>query len=83
MRQRMVDMRHALYDEIKTLKPSSNVEYLVTQKGMFSFSGLAPEAVDRIREDHGIYFIRNGRVCIAGLNASNVSKVAAAIASES
>ena len=83
MRQRMVDMRHALYDEIKTLKPSANVEYLVTQKGMFSFSGLAPEAVDRIREVHGIYFIRNGRVCIAGLNASNVSKVAAAIASES
>ncbi|QZD73325.1 amino acid aminotransferase [Pseudomonas sp. 3-2] len=83
MRQRMVDMRHALYDEIKTLKPSTNVEYLVTQKGMFSFSGLAPEAVDRIRENHGIYFIRNGRVCIAGLNASNVSKVAAAIASES
>ncbi|UZE22467.1 aspartate/tyrosine/aromatic aminotransferase [Pseudomonas sp. B21-056] len=83
MRQRMVDMRHALYDEIKTLKPYSKVEYLVTQSGMFSYSGLTADAVDRIREKHGIYFIRNGRICIAGLNALNVSRVAIAIASES
>jgi aromatic-amino-acid transaminase len=59
------------------------VEYLIKQKGMFSFSGLAPEAVDRIRENHGIYFIRNGRICMAGLNGSNLTKVASAIASES
>lgn len=83
MRQRIVDMRRALYDAIKTLKPSADVEYLIKQKGMFSFSGLAPEAVDRIRENHGIYFIRNGRICMAGLNGSNLTKVASAIASES
>ncbi|MNL54302.1 Aromatic-amino-acid aminotransferase [compost metagenome] len=50
---------------------------------MFSFSGLSAEAVDRIRDKHGIYFIRNGRICIAGLNEFNVSKVATAIAAES
>ncbi|WP_144175567.1 amino acid aminotransferase [Pseudomonas sp. Kh13] len=83
MRERMVTMRHALYDQIKTIRPEADVEYLVTQKGMFSFSGLSAEAVDRIRDKHGIYFIRNGRICIAGLNEFNVSKVATAIAAES
>ncbi|QXI31215.1 aromatic amino acid transaminase [Pseudomonas vanderleydeniana] len=83
MRQRMQDMRHALHDRIKSLKPDCDADYLLTQKGMFSFTGLLPGAVDRIRDEYGIYFIRNGRVCIAGLNGANVSRVAAAIAAAS
>jgi aromatic-amino-acid transaminase len=47
---------------------------------MFSYTGLTPEQVERLREEHAVYLIRSGRMCVAGLNAGNVESVAAAIA---
>ncbi|WP_437882211.1 aromatic amino acid transaminase [Pseudomonas sp. LRF_L74] len=80
MRVRMVAMRQALFDAIRERKPELDVEYLLEQKGMFSYTGLSAEVVDRIRERHGVYLIRSGRICIAGLNESNLDAVAQALA---
>ena len=33
-----------------------------------------------MREKHGVYLLRSGRMCVAGLNESNVAAVADAIA---
>ncbi|MNG18792.1 Aromatic-amino-acid aminotransferase [compost metagenome] len=79
MRKRMVAMRQALFDKVKTLSPDLDVNYLLEQKGMFSYTGLSAEAVDRIRERYGVYLIRSGRMCIAGLNQSNLAAVAGAL----
>ncbi|MEH0833922.1 amino acid aminotransferase [Pectobacterium cacticida] len=79
MRSRMLQMRQALFDKVKALNPTLDVGYLLKQKGMFSYTGLHAEAVDRIRERHGVYLIRSGRMCVAGLNDSNLEAVAEAL----
>jgi aromatic-amino-acid transaminase len=47
---------------------------------MFSYTGLSPEQVDTLREQHAVYLLRSGRMCVAGLNNSNVEATAAAMA---
>ena len=47
---------------------------------MFSFTGFTPEQMDRLATEFGIYAVRNGRICICGLNTSNVAYVARAFA---
>ncbi|MFP1743254.1 aromatic amino acid transaminase [Lonsdalea quercina] len=80
MRQRIAEMRQTLVDALKQALPDRNFDYLLTQRGMFSYTGFSPEQVDRLREEFGVYLIASGRVCIAGLNHSNVQRVAAAFA---
>jgi aromatic-amino-acid transaminase len=36
--------------------------------------------VDRLRDEHAVYLIRSGRICVAGLNTGNVERTATAIA---
>jgi len=47
---------------------------------MFSYTGLSAEQVDLLREAHGVYLVRSGRMCVAGLNSSNVDATAEAMA---
>ena len=47
---------------------------------MFSYTGLSAAQVDRLREEFGVYLIASGRMCVAGLNAGNVQRVAQAFA---
>ncbi|WP_139380147.1 aminotransferase class I/II-fold pyridoxal phosphate-dependent enzyme, partial [Salmonella enterica] len=47
---------------------------------MFSYTGLSEEQVERLRDEFGVYLIASGRMCVAGLNASNVHRVAKAFA---
>jgi len=54
--------------------------YFLTQRGMFSYSGLTKEQVQRLRKDYSIYAIETGRICVAALNSGNVDYVAEAIA---
>jgi aromatic-amino-acid transaminase len=56
------------------------VDYFITQRGMFSYTGLSPEQVDRLKDEHGVYLVRTGRMCVAGLNQHNVEAVANAMA---
>ena len=79
MRLRMTRMRRALFERVSRLDPTLDVNYLLSQKGMFSYTGLGSEAVDRIREAYGVYLIRSGRLCVAGLNESNLDRVARAL----
>ena len=51
-----------------------------TQRGMFSYSGLTKEQVQRLRDEFSIYAIDTGRICVAALNSRNVDYVADAIA---
>jgi aromatic-amino-acid transaminase len=47
---------------------------------MFSFTGLTPEQVERLQSKYGIYMVSNSRMCVAGLNTSNIDSVANAMA---
>ncbi|MDO5532356.1 amino acid aminotransferase [Sutterella sp.] len=78
MRARILDMRQSLFEAGKA--EGQDFSFAVEQKGMFSFTGLAPEEMDALREEYGVYGVRNSRICIAGLNSKNVAYVARSIA---
>lgn len=46
---------------------------------MFAYSGMTPQMVDTLAREHHIYMTRNGRISMAGVNTSNVERLAAAI----
>ena len=80
MRVRILEMRQVLVDVLKAEIPGRNFDYLLQQRGMFSYTGLSAEQVDRLREEFGVYLIASGRMCVAGLNHHNVQRVAQAFA---
>jgi len=73
-------MRHALHEALVERLPGRDFGYLLRQRGMFSYTGLTAAQVDRLREEHAVYLVRSGRVCIAGLNSDNVRRTAEAMA---
>ncbi len=80
MRDRIKAMRVALHGALKRLAPTANFENILTQRGMFSYSGLTKDQVHRLRNEFGIYAVDSGRICVASLNGKNVNYVAEAIA---
>ena len=80
MRVRILEMRQALVEGLTLAVPGKNFDYLLQQRGMFSYTGLSAAQVDRLRNEFGIYLIASGRICMAGLNHNNVRQVAEAMA---
>ncbi|MGR6805758.1 amino acid aminotransferase [Sphaerotilus natans] len=80
MRQRIQAMRQRLHDVLAARVPGRDFSYFLTQRGMFSYTGLSAAQVDVLREQHGVYLVRSGRMCVAGLNSGNVEPTAEAIA---
>ncbi|WP_310383819.1 amino acid aminotransferase [Roseateles sp.] len=80
MRQRIHEMRNALYEVLSAKLPGRNFDYFLTQRGMFSYTGLSAAQVDRLKEEFAVYLVRSGRMCVAGLNSKNVEATAAAMA---
>jgi aromatic-amino-acid transaminase len=80
MRERIQAMRQALYSVLSAKLPGRDFDYFLTQRGMFAYTGLSPAQVDRLKDEFGVYILRSGRMCIAGLNSSNVEATAKAMA---
>lgn len=80
MRDRIQTMRRSLHDVLAAKVPGRDFSYFLTQRGMFSYTGLTAEQCDRLKEEFGVYLVRSGRMCVAGLNTRNVEATANAIA---
>jgi aromatic-amino-acid transaminase len=80
MRERILAMRRGLHAVLSARLPGRDFGYFLSQRGMFSYTGLSAGQVDRLREDHGVYLVRSGRMCVAGLNSGNVERTAQAMA---
>jgi aromatic-amino-acid transaminase len=81
MRQRIRAMRERLHAVLnETFQGRRNFDYLVTQRGMFSYTGLSEAQVNRLREEHAVYLVRSGRLCLSGLTTHNVDHVARSMA---
>ena len=80
MRGRILAMRRSLHDVLSAKRPGRDFGYFLRQRGMFSYTGLSPAQVDRLREEFGVYLVRSGRICVAGLNTGNVERTAVAMA---
>jgi aromatic-amino-acid transaminase len=80
MRKRILAMRKSLHAVLQARVPGRDFGYFLSQRGMFSYTGLSAAQVDRLREEFGVYLVRSGRMCVAGLNTGNVERTAAAMA---
>ncbi|SAK57323.1 aromatic amino acid aminotransferase [Caballeronia catudaia] len=79
MCQRIARMRQAIHDGLKDHVKGEMLTRYVKQRGMFTYTGLVAEQADRLKEEFGVYILRSGRMCVAGLNERNVQVVADAI----
>ena len=80
MRDRIKAMRHGLVEKLAAAGVKQDFAFIEAQRGMFSYSGLSAEQVERLQKEDGIYALSTGRICVAALNSQNIDKVANAIA---
>jgi aspartate aminotransferase len=79
VRSNMLKLREQLAAELRQRTNSDDFDFIAQHRGMFSRLGIAPEKVDQLREEHGIYMIGDSRMNIAGLNSETVPILAEAI----
>lgn len=79
IRLSMLGLRQQLADELQRHSGSDRFGFVAQHRGMFSRLGAAPELVEQLRSDHGIYMVGDSRLNIAGLNANTVPILAKAI----
>jgi len=79
MRVRIKQMRTALLEKLQAAGIKQDMSFITKQKGMFSYSGLSKEQMQRLRSEFGIYGVDSGRICVAALNSKNIDAVVSAI----
>lgn len=80
MRERIRAMRLGLADKLASRNVPQDFSFITRQRGMFSYTGLSAEQVERLKAEFGIYAVSTGRICVAALNTRNIDYVADAIA---
>src|SRR5688572_11544581 len=80
MRARIKAMRGALVQRLAAAGVKQDFGFIARQQGMFSYSGLSADQMQRLRAEFGVYGVDSGRICVAALNLHNIDAVVAAIA---
>jgi aspartate aminotransferase len=79
MRSRINGMRKLLADTLKNKGVAQDFSFITTQRGMFSFSGLNKDQVQKLKEKYGIYIVGSGRINVAGITEANINYLCDAI----
>uniref|UniRef100_A0A672MJS7 Aspartate aminotransferase, mitochondrial n=1 Tax=Sinocyclocheilus grahami TaxID=75366 RepID=A0A672MJS7_SINGR len=74
-----VKMREMLVSNLKKEGSTHNWQHVTDQIGMFCFTGLKPEQVERLIKEFSIYMTKDGRISVAGVTSANVGYLAHAI----
>lgn len=80
MRNRVNGLRQTLVEKIEAKGIKRDFSFIQRQTGMFSFMGISPEQVQRLRDDFSIYTVSSSRVNIASFNQSNLDYFVDALA---
>lgn len=77
VRQMFLNRRNSFVEAVGPM-----FDYVIGQRGLFSLLlSLSRDQVIRLREEHGIYLLENGRINIGSLNEQNIPLVAKGIKS--
>jgi len=79
MADRIISMRTKLVGHLKSMGSKKDWSHITNQIGMFCFTGLTPEQVDRITNEFHVYLTRNGRISVAGVSSHNIEYLAKSI----
>lgn len=80
MRKRLKSVRTMLVDALQEHAPAHDFSHIGKANGMFSYLGVRPEQVTRLKSDFGIYMEGFGRINVAGITEQNVAYLAESIA---
>ncbi len=78
MRARIATMRDGLAERLRGAN-GQDFSAIARQRGLFSYSGLSQSQVAALKNDHALYALDTGRICMAAVNSGNIDKVADAI----
>lgn len=79
MADRIISMRDSLKNNLKKEGSSRNWQHITDQIGMFCFTGLNKDQVEKMTKDYSIYLTKDGRISVAGVTSKNVEYLAHAI----
>ena len=80
MRKRVASLRAGLVEALQPYSLSERFAHIALQRGMFSYTGLTPLQVQRLRDEFSVYMVGSGRANMAGLDANRLDQLASAIA---
>ncbi|AZL84914.1 aspartate/tyrosine/aromatic aminotransferase [Aliivibrio salmonicida] len=80
MRARIQEMRTLFVTTLKEQGVDANFSFIERQNGMFSFSGLSKEQVNRLKDEFAIYIVGSGRISVAGMTKDNMLPLCKGIA---
>jgi aspartate/tyrosine/aromatic aminotransferase len=80
IRERINGMRSLFVRTLAEVGVTRDFSFVARQRGMFSYSGLTPDQVRRLRDEHAIYIVGSGRINVAGMTPENVRPLCIAIA---
>ncbi|NWE72299.1 aspartate/tyrosine/aromatic aminotransferase [Pseudomonas gingeri] len=80
MRLRIAQLRSGLVEALQPHGLAERFAHIGVQRGMFSYTGLSPAQVKRLRDEYSIYMVSSGRANVAGIDATRLDALAQAIA---
>ncbi|MCP3701069.1 MAG: aspartate/tyrosine/aromatic aminotransferase [Aliivibrio sp.] len=80
MRDRIQEMRTLFVTTLKEQGVDADFSFIERQNGMFSFSGLSKEQVNRLKDEFAIYIVGSGRISVAGMTKDNMLPLCKGIA---
>jgi aspartate/tyrosine/aromatic aminotransferase len=66
MSGRIIAMRAQLRKAIEDTGAAGDYSYITKQIGMFAYTGLSAEQVERLEKEFHIYMVKSGRISMAG-----------------
>lgn len=80
MRLRIQQLRQDFVAGCAAAGVQRDFSFITQQLGMFSFSGLTPNQVVRLKQEFGIYMVSSGRMNVAGMRQQNIPLLCRSIA---
>lgn len=78
MSGRIKAMRAGLVEKLAAHGSKHDWSHVTSQIGMFAYTGLSSEQVEKLKTGSHIYMTSDGRISIAGLNTGNLDYIAEA-----
>ena len=80
MRRRVADLRTGLVEALRPHGLAERFAHIAEQRGMFSYTGLTPAQVQRLRDEFSVYLVSSGRASVAGMSEARLDYLAGVIA---
>ncbi|KAK9510726.1 hypothetical protein O3M35_005457 [Rhynocoris fuscipes] len=79
MADRIISVRHKLRSQLIAEGSKRNWDHITDQIGMFCYTGMSQEQVERLTKEFHVYLTKDGRISMAGVTSKNYQYLAKAM----